>query len=53
MASKLKRAYYEFMYELTKAALEPVVAAFNDVLLEALSRSVRAGIRDAFRGDDD
>lgn len=50
VATPFRRAYYEFAYGLTKAALEPVVAALCDVLVDAFSRSVRDGVQDAVFG---
>jgi len=44
----IERAYYGSVYRITKAALEPVVAATSDVIRESVSEAVRDGVRDAF-----
>lgn len=49
IASKAKRAYYDSVYGVTKAILEPVVAAISDVLQETVSEALKEGIRDAFK----
>ena len=47
-----KRAYYDLVYQITKAALEPVVAATSDVIQEAVSVAVRDGVKDAVSSTD-
>jgi hypothetical protein len=44
----IHRAYRGFVYEVTKASLEPVVAATSDVIREAVAQAVREGVKDAF-----
>jgi hypothetical protein len=48
----IERAYYDSVYRITKAALEPVVAATSDVIQESVSVAVREGVRDAFSSTD-
>ena len=48
----IKRAYYDSVYGITKAALEPVVAATSDVIRESVSEAVRDGVKDAFSSTD-
>ncbi len=48
----IKRAYYDSVYRITKAALEPVVAATSDVIRESVSVAVRDGVRDAVSSTD-
>jgi hypothetical protein len=48
IVKSIQRAYYDAVYGVTKAALEPVVAATNDVLREAVCEAFRQGMRDAF-----
>lgn len=52
IASRAKRAYYDSVYGVTKAILEPVVAATSDVLQETVSQALKEGIRDAFKPTD-
>ena len=48
----IKRAYYDSVYRVTKAALEPVVAATSDVIREYVSEAVREGVKDALSPAD-
>ena len=48
----IERAYHGSVYRITKAALEPVVAATSDVIRESVSEAVREGVRDALSPAD-
>jgi hypothetical protein len=48
----IERAYYGSVYRITKAALEPVVAATGDVIRESVSVAVREGVKDALSPTD-
>jgi hypothetical protein len=48
----IERAYYDSVYRITKAALEPVVAATSDVIRDSVSEAVREGVRDALSPAD-
>jgi hypothetical protein len=48
----IERAYYGSVYRITKAALEPVVAATSDVIRESVSVAVREGVKDALSPTD-
>jgi ABC-type transporter lipoprotein component MlaA len=52
IASFINRAYYDPVYRISKAALEPVVAAFSDVIRESVAEAVKDGIRDAITSTD-
>ena len=52
IVSTVKRAYYDSAYGVTKAILEPVVAAISDVLQETVSEALKEGIREAFKPTD-
>lgn len=52
VAHNIKRAYYDTVYGVTKAVLEPVVAATSDVLRESVSEALKDGIRDAVTSTD-
>lgn len=48
----IQRAYYGVVYDVTKAALEPVVAAVHDVVRDSVCRAIRDGIKDAVTPTD-
>lgn len=52
VAHKLHRAYYDSVYRISKAALEPVVDAISDVIRESVADSVKDGIREAITTTD-
>lgn len=52
IAHNIHRAYYDSTYRVTKAILEPVVAAISDVLRESVSEALKDGIRDAVTSTD-
>lgn len=52
IASQIQRAYYGPVYRISKAALEPVVAAISDVIRESVAEAVKDGIRDAVMSTD-
>lgn len=52
IVAQIKRAYYDSVYRITKAALEPVVAATSDVIKEVVTEAVRDGVKDAFSSTD-
>lgn len=52
IANNIKRAYYDSVYRVTKAALEPVVAAISDVLRDSVSEALKDGIHDAVSSTD-
>lgn len=52
IALKIQRAYYDFVYRMTRAALEPVVAAISDVIRESVAEGVKDGIADALTPTD-
>jgi hypothetical protein len=45
---KIERAYFDSVYRITKAILEPVVAATSDVIKESVAEAVKEGVREAF-----
>lgn len=47
IVSDLQRAYFDSVYRVTRAALEPVVAAISDAVRDAVTEAVRDGIDDA------
>ena len=52
IALKTKRAYYDLVYRITRAALEPVVAAISDVIRESVAEGVKNGIAEALTPTD-
>lgn len=52
IASFIYRAYYDPVYRVSKAALEPVVAAISDVIRESVANAVKDGISEAVSSPD-
>lgn len=52
IAAQIYGAYYGPVYRVSKAALEPVVAAISDVIRESVAEAVKDGVRDAVSSTD-
>lgn len=52
IALNIKRAYHGVVYNISKAALEPVVAAFSDVVQDHVRQAVIDGVKDAMSPTD-
>lgn len=52
IVANIERAYYGSVYRITKAALEPVVAATSDVIKETVTEAVKDGVKDAVSSTD-
>ena len=50
--ANIQRAYSDSVYRITKAALEPVVAAISDVIRESVAEAVKEGVKDALTPAD-